>query len=202
MGIQLEVGKTYVDRKGRVYGPLVKTGTSFGETHGDCGWGEDGHRVSSIEPRESDLVTEFNGIAPSEREQISNELSEWSKKLVAHDAVQRERYEETAKFIGALRDSVDNQVVNLEAKIANLLSRVEKLEERKPAQPVTWTAPEPWRPDPGEGYELVDLRLNAYPNHNKLEIWSYGKWVPLDKSVYGVRHGDFIRIRKNSEPVT
>ena len=57
---RLETGKRYVDRRGRVFGPMMKDGKKvcYGESTGDCGWFPNGTRMGPREPRETDLIAE------------------------------------------------------------------------------------------------------------------------------------------------
>lgn len=154
MGIQLEVGKKYVDRKGRVYGPMVKaTSVHFGEETVFAGWYANGMALSGTETS-LDLVAEY--VEPPTPEPVDGIQTEPSSEAplkpstagdtsafhIANlqDRIGKmekfvgDRFNEDSKFIAALRDDTDRQVVALEAKIANLLSRVEKLES-----PSQWT---------------------------------------------------------------
>lgn len=55
--MQLEAGKKYTDRRGRVYGPLVKTGLWFGEVEGQRCWFSSGV-ICGDGQRPIDLVAE------------------------------------------------------------------------------------------------------------------------------------------------
>lgn len=55
--MQLEAGKCYVDRRGRVYGPLFLTGTYYGETAGSKIWQHNGW-MSVTSKHEGDLIAE------------------------------------------------------------------------------------------------------------------------------------------------
>ena len=57
--MQLEAGKKYTDRRGRVYGPMVKVSDDlFGEALEDYGWYRDGQR-SLGKSVQGDLVAEY-----------------------------------------------------------------------------------------------------------------------------------------------
>lgn len=63
--MQLEAGKKYTDRRGRVYGPIIKTGSLFWGEHAETPlWNHDGtiDRIS----RDMDLVAEYVEPAPVE----------------------------------------------------------------------------------------------------------------------------------------
>jgi hypothetical protein len=65
--MQLEAGKKYVDRRGRVYGPLVAVGAScFGEGPDDYAWTPSGHRSNGPILTDADLVAEYVEPAPAE----------------------------------------------------------------------------------------------------------------------------------------
>jgi hypothetical protein len=63
--MQLEAGKKYVDRRGRVYGPLVNDYSYFGESINECAWSGSG-RVCSHCESDMDLVAEYAEPAPAE----------------------------------------------------------------------------------------------------------------------------------------
>lgn len=56
--MQLEAGKKYTDRRGRVYGPLIQNSTCFGEGPKNYAWSADG-RISSSTEYDMDLVAEY-----------------------------------------------------------------------------------------------------------------------------------------------
>jgi hypothetical protein len=56
--MQLEAGKRYTDRRGRVYGPLVANHALFGECRENYTWSIDG-RVSQCREYDIDLVAEY-----------------------------------------------------------------------------------------------------------------------------------------------
>ena len=57
--MQLEAGKKYVDRRGRVYGPMVKVGcTLFGEEKEQAFWYDDGSASGGSEAWDIDLIAE------------------------------------------------------------------------------------------------------------------------------------------------
>jgi len=56
--MQLEAGKKYTDRRGRVFGPMVMVGSLFGESEGDYCWHEDG-RKSHARELHADLIAEY-----------------------------------------------------------------------------------------------------------------------------------------------
>ena len=63
--MQLEAGKKYTDRRGRVYGPLVANHALFGECRENYTWSIDG-RVSQCREYDIDLVAEYVEPAPVE----------------------------------------------------------------------------------------------------------------------------------------
>jgi hypothetical protein len=62
---KLEAGKKYVDRRGRVYGPMIQNCGRFDEVQDSYGWGGDGRRNHSGESQ-IDLVAEYVEPAPVE----------------------------------------------------------------------------------------------------------------------------------------
>lgn len=59
--MQLEAGKKYTDRRGRIYGPMITAdagGSLFGESPNDYGWYRSGQR-SPGKPMQGDLVAEY-----------------------------------------------------------------------------------------------------------------------------------------------
>ena len=63
--MQLEAGKKYTDRRGRVYGPLVANHALFGECKENYTWSIDG-RVSACREYDMDLVAEYVEPVPVE----------------------------------------------------------------------------------------------------------------------------------------
>lgn len=62
---RLEVGKKYVDRRGRVYGPMIDNNGRFDEVYDSYGWGCDGRRSCAGESQ-VDLIAEYAESAPIE----------------------------------------------------------------------------------------------------------------------------------------
>jgi hypothetical protein len=56
--MQLEAGKKYTDRRGRVYGPMIQNSTFFGEGQNNYTWSAEG-RISSFTEYDMDLVAEY-----------------------------------------------------------------------------------------------------------------------------------------------
>jgi hypothetical protein len=64
---KLEAGKKYVDRRGRVFGPMIRNHAGmFGESHGDHGWDKRGYRINAADPRMTDLIAEYIEPVPLE----------------------------------------------------------------------------------------------------------------------------------------
>jgi len=61
--MKLEEGKKYVDRRGRVFGPMVKCSKYFGEQQGHATWHDDGS-IMSGEVWHMDLIAEHVEICP------------------------------------------------------------------------------------------------------------------------------------------
>jgi hypothetical protein len=64
--MQLEAGKKYTDRRGRVYGPMIQTGLWFGEVEGQRCWPGNGLVGCGGDPRPIDLIAEYVEPAPVE----------------------------------------------------------------------------------------------------------------------------------------
>ena len=61
--MQLEAGKKYVDRRGRVYGPLAMCSVYFGESTGHAFWDSSGSVLVGCKS-DLDLVAEYVEPAP------------------------------------------------------------------------------------------------------------------------------------------
>jgi hypothetical protein len=167
--MQLEAGKKYVDRRGRVYGPLVGNGQCFGEGANDYAWTPSGYRSNNMIPTNADLVAEYVEPAPVESPDDWVEITD-------------------PKHV--LRRSIDyvfycdqwNEVLGYECygvKEAGMAARC----RRKDLPPVPAVNPAPPVIDPGEGYRLLEPHEVTLPDDEREYRSMFdAEWVPLTEA--------------------
>ena len=161
--MQLEAGKKYTDRRGRVYGPMVQVSDGchgvFGENRDDYGWYRDGRR-SPGRDIQGDLVAEYvepvKASEPEYRMLQEGELIKAGDQYFAWDGKW-----ETAPDLGRTWKS----------SIYVPHRRLVKHEETKASEPADT------RVTAGEGYRLLNVgeheqEGDEYYNADK------SKWVP------------------------
>ena len=102
--MQLEAGKYYVDRRGRVYGPLFLTGTYYGETAGSNIWHHNGWMSVTIQ-HEGDLIAEY---VPEPSPELSMRDCCSVRPRKVHPASSDPHMIETENVAHALRPGVDS----------------------------------------------------------------------------------------------
>lgn len=193
--MQLEAGKKYTDRRGRVYGPMVQVSDGchgvFGENRDDYGWYRDGRR-SPGKDIQGDLVAEYvepvkaaepadNRVAPGEgyrlltddeitlatdeREYINDFESDWLLLPQAHE-----------RMVGVT-------VAKVREEWSGIVIR------RKIEQPVPVESPDDW--------VILDPVVYAEHELRKDIDWIFiASWQPVD-GYAGCTVDEFILIAQN-----
>jgi len=150
--MQLEAGKKYTDRRGRVYGPLVKTGSFFGECPGNSAWYVHGN-VAIGESRPMDLVAEY--VEPAPVESPDDWVTLPPEHVLRHT-------DEVMDIYGWWVNAPAGMHAN-ECRAARC--RRKDLPEVKPALSVV---------DPGEGYRLLEPHEVTLPDDERAYMWALG----------------------------
>jgi hypothetical protein len=168
--MQLEAGKKYVDRRGRVYGPLMLCSVYFGESTGHAFWYSSGSVLRGCKS-DLDLIAEYDLPAPVESPDDWVILPPEHVLRCRVDEIQYDDdpYDRWHPVMGA-----DGYVVKDWGHAARCRRKdLPPVPPVKPARPVI---------DPGEGYRLLEPHEVTLPDDERAYFWAaddYSAWDEL-----------------------
>ena len=178
--MQLEAGKRYTDRRGRVYGPLVTDSQFFAEQFGCQLWYNDG-LITPGKQYDMDLVAEY--VEPVQPE--SWYLHSGCRSVVLRVAAGSVTYFEDGNQGGShpadSRCWILGEKITAEEARARIAAQVKPADA--PAAPVE-------SPDDWVTQDRVPARVGI-DSQNWLPVWGEGKWrdITHGDSAKGKRHG-------------
>jgi hypothetical protein len=158
--MQLEAGKKYTDRRGRVYGPMMLVGDVawiFGESPDDYGWFRDGSRSPS-KIMQGDLVAEY--VEPVKDPEPEYRMLQDGETVLPGDEYlgHSQSWEKVPTSGGVFKSSIHYP-------------------HRRRVEPATV--------DPGEGYRLLEPHEVTLPDDERAYVYAeddFSSWDTLTRA--------------------